>query len=544
MPTAMSQQELWKAVQEYGGYRPASREIGVPEATIRRKLKDYKPDLPEHAFIPDAADLPATHVEEGGGDTIDLWAEQQKKPGTRRYIITSAQNNCRVHEPFFENLKALAKEVDAHLYVSFTLYDRQGYRGLTRGDGPVKKNEVWWDKSVEEYAVNTRCRLHKRLAFCGELDILATARNPLSSLESYCGRSSLIVPHNKFAFQCVESRPHQMPKEMMTTGSVTRSRFIQRKAGQLAHFHHVIGALLVEVTDDGFWYAHHLNAEDDGSFYWLDRRVEGGVVTRTDDAAVGLILGDIHHEKGDDEQFRIAREIIRTHRPRYTFVHDLIDFRSRNHHNRKDPLFKVKVRQVSMADEIQDAAAFLCHLTTAANFHSGQVVVVKSNHDEALDRWIREADWREDPDNAVFYLTLALKMVEAIEAGQECDPLAEAIEAHWPVGPARPGTIAGPTFLKLDQSFEVEGIECGIHGHAGPSGVRGTPKHYSKLGFKTFTAHTHSPSIVDGCYTVGVTGNLDMEYNRGPSKWMHCHGLIYPNGKRAFLFVKGGKWRA
>lgn len=532
--------KLYEAVQEHGGIRPASREIGVPESTIRRRLKDYEPDLPDNAFVPEDRDLPAPHVGEEGVETRDYWQDHEKadKPGTvRRYILTSAQNNVGVHHGFLANLKALASDVDAELLVSFTIYDRQGYRGLVRkGDTSIAKHRVWWDSAIKPYACNSRARLHRRLAFCGELDILATTKNPLTGLESYCGRSSIIVPHNRFALKCVPSRKQHMPKEMMTTGSVTQRRFIQRKAGQVAHFHHVLGALLVEVTADGYWHVHHLNADDNGSFYWLDKYVEDGQVRKNTQGIPGLVLGDVHHEKIDWTQSDIVLRLIEGLQPAEVVVHDLIDFQSRNHHNIKDPLFRVKVNDARVEDEIAAAAEWLWRLRSRSN---AKILVVKSNHDEALTRWIKETDWRDDPTNAEFYLLVAYYMVFRMRNGiRRFDPLEWAINRHRTEG------LSTATFLQLDESYEIAGIEVGMHGHIGPNGARGNPRSFSKMGFKTFTAHTHSPSIVDGCYTVGVLGNLDMGYNIGPSNWMHAHGIIYPNGKRAFIFVKNGKWRA
>ena len=54
----------------------------------------------------------------------------------------------------------------------------------------------------------------------------------------------------------------------------------------------------------------------------------------------------------------------------------------------------------------------------------------------------------------------------------------------------------------------------------------------------------HTAGIIDGVYTAGVSGKLDMEYNKGPSSWSHSHVVTYPNGKRAIITVKNGKWKA
>lgn len=535
-------------VEKHGSIRAAARHLEMAESTLRGWLKQEKQaatveaaELPDHAFIPDANHFP-THIGEQGIETVDFWGENHPPDaGTKRYILTSAQNNVEVHRGFLTNLEALAKSLDAQLLISFSIYDRHGYRGLVRkGESQIKKQDVWWDKAVEPYAFNVRAKLHERLAFCGELDVLATTKSPLAGLESYCGRSSIIVPHNRFAFKCVASRKKNMPKEMYTTGSVTTRKFIQRKAGQVAHFHHVIGALLVEVTADGFFHVHHLNAEEDGSFYWLDTRVENGNVMRGFPIE-GLVLGDIHNEKIDPATVHATlhhpQSVVKMLKPDKMVVHDLIDFTNRNHHTIRDPIHKVRQRHKSVHGDIKQAAQFLRDLQGVAPY--SKINIVRSNHDCALDRWIKETDWRDDPMNAEFYLDIARAMVISAAHNEEFNPLKFAIERELPYD-SRPDF----TFLDLDEPLEIAGIECGIHGHTGPNGSKGSPRAFSRLGFKTFTAHTHSPSIVDGCYTVGVMGKLDMGYNVGPSNWMHTHGIIYQNGKRGFLFIKNGRWRA
>lgn len=540
--------ELIQAVEEHGSIRAAARALDMAFSTFHKyynkALEARKAEpIPEFGFTPSDDMLTAPHIGENGVDTID-----RSSPGVvKRYILTSAQNNCRVHQGFWENLNAFAAHLDAEIMVSFSIYDRQNYRGLVRkGEMKIARQDLWWDKVFEGHAINQRVRLAKRLAFCGELDILATAANPLSGMDSYCGRSSVIVPHNKFQMRCVESRKGHMPKELYTTGSATEKRFIQRKAGQVAQFHHVIGALLVEVDEDGYFWVHHLNAEDDGSFQWLDKTVTHGKVLNEGSVA-GMILGDVHHEKIDESVARITlNEIIPELKPHKVVLHDLIDFSSRNHHNIKDPIFRVAKQGVRVEDELRGALGFARAVDEHArrNF-KGQgrynfvTHIIASNHDEALTRWVKETDWRCDPENAEFYLKVAHRLVRnANKPGY--DVFRDALE----IAEGSMEATFGLQFVHIDDSLDIQGIECGMHGHVGPSGVRGSPKGFSRLGFKSFTAHTHTPSIVDGCYTVGVMGKLDMGYNRGPSKWMHSHGIIYGNGKRAFVTIKNGKWRA
>src|SRR5690606_32144844 len=79
------------------------------------------------------------------------------------------------------------------------------------------------------------------------------------------------------------------------------------------------------------------------------------------------------------------------------------------------------------------------------------------------------------------------------------------------------------------------GIECGMHGHAGPNGGKGTPRGFARLGRKANIGHFHSAEILEGVYVAGTCGILDPDWTTGPSSWSHSHIVTYKNGKRAIV---------
>jgi hypothetical protein len=104
-------------------------------------------------------------------------------------------------------------------------------------------------------------------------------------------------------------------------------------------------------------------------------------------------------------------------------------------------------------------------------------------------------------------------------------------------------------FLAEDESFVIcrdqhGGIECGMHGHNGPNGARGSRTNLAKMGRKSNIGHSHSAGITDGCYQAGVSADLDLGYNVGPSSWSHSHVVTYPSGKRAVVTLWNGRWKA
>ncbi|AXQ68708.1 DNA transfer protein [Caulobacter phage CcrPW] len=225
-------------------------------------------------------------------------------------------------------------------------------------------------------------------------------------------------------------------------------------------------------------------------------------------------------------------------RPKYQFFHDVADFQSRNHHNIRDPhhMYALFVAGVdSVESEMREVAYFID--STKRDFC--ETVIVESNHDLALKRWLKDADFKSDPLNAEFYLECSLASYRAIRTKQPNFSIFE----HVLTQQFDEYKCAGVKFLREDESFMVLGIEKGMHGHLGANGARGSPHAFTKMGPKASTGHTHSCEIRDGIYTAGTSSNLDMGYNKGLSSWSQSHIVTYANGKRAIITMNNGKWR-
>ena len=453
----------------------------------------------------------------------------------KRYIVTSAQSNTLVHTATWANILAYAEHTDADILVSPFVYrqHRQAVRYAKKGE--ADESEYWWDKRVAPYLCDVRRNLAPGLDFCGELQISPTAVSPLSGLDSYTGRASSIIPHARFAVRSVATQKGHGAKLLYTTGTVTRPNYIQAKAGQKAQFSHGLGGLIVEVDEDGTWFVRQLDADASGQFYDLGNRVVGGVVSDRHSPAA-LVWGDIHVHWLEPWMKELGwgrGGILNTLHPRVQVFHDLLDFRSQNHHDLKKPWVTFRKIEAGTADvrrELDQAREFLKFATRP----KVRTVVVASNHDEALDRWLQETDWRKDLSNAAVHLELNAK---ALQAGGSFNPAASGI-----------GPVEGVTFLGRDDSVVVckrygGGVELALHGDLGAGGSRGSLKQFANTGRRVVVGHSHTAAWVDGCVQVGVAGNLDMGYNKGLSAWTHTNALVYPNGKRALFTVFDKRWK-
>lgn len=504
-----------------------SQRVGVSSSTISRfaNKKTY------------VAWWEQNHKPIAAGDVKDHREGIPQLEGNR-FIITSAQNNTYVHRQFLESLETMADRIGARIIVGTFSYNLNGFQNLQKSEGE------WFDPLIQKYTLDEPAVLADGLAWCGELNILPTAVNPLSGLHSYTKGASGIVPHAKMQLESLPTHKSEAARMMYTTGAVTKRNYIQKKAGQKASFHHVFGALLVEVDEAGDWFVRQLVAESDtGRFQDLDTiYTPYGYYENQHVEAINW--GDLHSEKKNIEVYKTSfvneDSMLNALKPKYQFVHDVLDFRARNHHNIKDPYFVFR-NYMNQTDSVKDNVMDVIQTLRWMNRDWCQTVVVESNHDLALKRWLKESDYKTDPVNAIFYLECQLAMYTAIGNGVNNFSIFEhAVKKESP-------ELSEVVFLKTDQSFEIcgpDGIECGQHGHLGINGSRGNIQAYQKLGTRYNIGHSHSATIKDGVYQAGVSGDLDMEYNMGGSSWSHSHIVTYPNGKRTIVTLKNGKYRA
>ncbi len=464
-------------------------------------------------------------------------SDSQRKVG--KYVITSAQNNTPIHQPFFAALLNYCEVNNADLLVI-------PYRYKNPTSVFSDKEHEKWDAALDEYMVNGNVKVCPELVLVG-VKIQPTAVQPLSGFEGYTGNSSAIFGHPKIQMKTVPTPNKELPKFLVTTGAVTVPNYTDSKAGFKGEFHHSLAALIVEVTDKEF-HVRHVHGQADGSFYDLDT-----YYTETDfvggQRIAALVTGDTHAMFLDKEveaaTYSNEDSIVNVLRPEIRVFHDLNDFYSRNHHHRGDDLTNF-VKHLFGNDDVEAELQIAADLIDRYNDPDSLNVIVKSNHDEALDRWLREANPLNDPQNARFYFYLKYHQYKSVKKSdngrfEAFDPF-----EFWCLNPDQQRGLQAhdnTVFLKREQSMVVGNIELGFHGDKGPNGARGSIQNMSKIGTKAIIGHSHSPGIYEGVYQVGTSSQLDMGYYSGPSSWMTTHAIVYPDGKRTLINIINGKWR-
>lgn len=444
--------------------------------------------------------------------------------GPGRYILTSAQNNTNADKDFIAALQVYAERHGARLLIGKTLYNKKAFRqpGLDETD------DLWFDPIVKPYLVEGHIDLGG-VHFVADANVIPTAKWPTSGFDGVTPNGiDAVIPATKMELRVGAALKGANTKRIAATGSVTKRNYILRKTGAIANFGHCIAALFVDTENGAF---RHLHKVDGASgFYDLDGFYSPQGFTEGADVAA-YQPGDIHAEKMEEKNLSRLLANLEELQPDNIILHDTLDFSSRNHHNIKDPMFLHAqfVKGQTVRGDLEKLAKVLDAIAqeTPAIVH-----IVESNHDLAIETWIKNTDWRTDPINAEVYLDVACAKVKAQANGDRFNMLEYAYSEIG--GGSESYTIK---FHTTDDSLVIAGVEMGNHGHNGANGARGNPKGFANLGVAMNTGHTHSPSIYGPCFTAGVTASLEMGYNVGASSWAIADVITYENGQRQILFA-------
>lgn len=464
------------------------------------------------------------------------WVTKKTK-GKKKFVITSAQSNSTTNQKFLKSLEIYCEKNNAVLFVIPVKYRNPS---TFTDDG-----EYHWCSTLYDHLIENNFKLHDKLKVLGAVKINATAANPLTGLDPISKGDSVVVGHNQLQMKTLAVNQDDNPVIMTTTGTVSDRDYSISKQGYKAKFNHSFSAVLVELDDKiDAYHIRHLNFDGKG-FFDLDKYYSPDGIKANKEGIRALVTGDEHALFNDPEvktmTYLAKDSITKFLKPKYIVRHDLLDCYSISHHHRNS-VFTKYAKYASGTNKIEDELNKTIEFVKETSPKDAINLVVPSNHNDHLTRWLNEADPKYEPWNAVLYHKLMYKMLErtSMEANGVSHP--NPFELYCGDDFTKSGFKV--EFLKRNVSFKIEDVEIGMHGDVGQNGARGSRTQLSNLPSKTIIGHSHSPGIEKGCYQVGTSSYLKMEYTTGPSSWLHTHCIIYPNGKRQLLNIINGRWKA
>lgn len=451
------------------------------------------------------------------------------------FVFTAAQNDTAPVPGFLEALEAYVEDRDGVLGVIPIRY-----RNPTRASTPSGEDDgLTWDPALRPYLVENDIEITPDLVVLGSIRTQATASNPLCGMAARSKGASAIFGHSKLAMETVATPHDKLPKILYTTGAVTKKNYSTTKAGDLARFHHVHSAIVVERDGERFWI--RSISWDGKAFCDLDERwTADGWDGKAKVKA--LITGDEHSWFMDPTVRALTYDapgnIVDTLEPEVVVRHDVFDSYSISHHHRHNTItraVKARAGKGSVERELEDCVAMI-DATTRGRFRNK---IVESNHNEHLTRWLRGSDSEVEAENLIAFYELKAAVLRSARMG----PGGVEHESPFKLWAAE-RFESDVDFLGRDESYRVGGIELGLHGDEGINGARGSARALSRIGVRTVVGHSHSPCIFEGCWQVGTSSLLRLEYNRrGPSGWLHTHAIIHENNRRQMIHILHGDWR-
>lgn len=458
-----------------------------------------------------------------------------KKKGI--YIFTTHQNNTEFHEGFIKSLQNFVSDQDAQLAVLAIRYKNMTAYASSQDYTPR------WSSELMPYYLNEKIDLNKNLTVLADMRIQAASVSPLSNVGNVAGTKSAIVGHSQLELTMIPTPGEEISRMLITTGSCSKKNYSQSRAGYIASKHHVIGALIVEIDGDKF-FIRHVEANDDGAFYYLDKYFSPEGISTGHRASV-LHCGDIHTDYVDQgvvsATFTDDDSIMAVCKPENVVLDDVLDFFSANHHHKNDVFLKYAKhhsKRNSVKNELDRLVEFHNkHWTNPqTSYH-----YIASNHNDALTRWLNEADPKLDPENALIYHTMHVFMLENICMNEYHQPIIpNALESY--VHPK----ITNPhkTFFHgRNKKLVFTKADHGQHGDKGPNGAKGTLNAFANTGYSVVINHGHSPGRKRGAIQGGTSSLYDLGYNSGYSSWLQCHVLEYQDGTVTHLPIIGGQWK-
>lgn len=450
----------------------------------------------------------------------------------KKFVITTAVSGQQAHEGFLETIRNYCDINDAKLLI---LPSHDPAHNLD--------NEIDWHFDpivLEDDLVFEETPLNSNFFISG-IRVTAKQINPITGLNELSQtKGSFISASPKQFLEYDAVSANKLPHARMTSGACTLPNYAStrgnsQRTSYIANFQHIIGAVIVEIENDDIYHFRQVQASEDGSF--CDLGYEYNTEKRrklSGDEAPVLVMGDYHAGEHDESAVASWTQIINEMGIQEVVFHDMFNGISVNPHEENDIMLRAERADKglnSLRNELKITSEQFDRILSLKSIKKG--VVVKSNHDDMLDRWLKKGAFAKDPVNFKVGVDLASALT-----GTKKDYLREALSMVQ-----QPKHFGKLQWLTVDEDYVVGGIHLGAHGDRAANGARGSIKGLAKCYPRCVIGHSHTPGIFKGAFQVGTTSLLRLGYNKGSSSWVHCSCLVYRNGQRQLINSINGAWK-
>lgn len=447
-------------------------------------------------------------------DSIQICKDNSKSIG-RRYFVTAAIAGAPLDRDFFESVLTYCSVNETELVIL-------PMRGINSKDihfCPEIQEHA--DKLATEIIFNSRIRAQ-------DFMINPQMINPLTGLQRYgLKKHSLIIASPKQFMLTVPVSNEDGPNIIHSTGSITLPNYAQNRQGRLAEQDHCRGGIILEIENSTKFYIRQAVADKSGGFYDLGVLYYKKKIERQRCSA--FVMGDYHCGFQNQEVIKNWVECIKETNPKYIIFHDIFDGHSISHHHNNDI-----ERQVNRKKEIDTLEKELNYVGNELRewhnlFPEKELIIVHSNHDDFLRKYLTTVEYRNDRINHKLALQLAIWYLDGN------NPIEKYIEKYF--------KIPNLKWLLEDKDYKLHDVRIGNHGHK-PRNNRGSSNGMEGIFGNCIIAHGHAPKIFRLLTVVGTSTDLYLDYTKGsPTNWLNTSALLYKNSKKQLISSIDGKWR-
>lgn len=461
----------------------------------------------------------------------------------KRFLVTTAVTGCKISSRNLKAMENYCKKNNAHIFVLISSDPAHNQFAPGARYGSVDTELV---NSEYTSIIFNSTKLNSNITL-SDLKINAKQIDGTAGMKSIAAtKGSFVFASPKQHLGIIPTKKTKFPYAIMSTGAITMAdytttSYASNRTAFIATNKHVLGGLILEIEDDEIYHYRQFQNAEDGSF--IDICVQYNADGTTEDVYAILVGGDWHSGMTDPTSIAAKVDMSKKLKIKAFVKHDGFDGASVNHHEDSKRALKYRRYTHSKASLFDEIQGYVNDLNMMCK-HFDEIIIVKSNHDQFLDRWLDDKDITKDPVNGVVGCQLFVQYAHYKE-----DPIKYAVNnidklaSHNPDGVKTLQKPKAIKWLKIDEDYFYGGIQLGDHGHLGANGARGGIKGFDTSLPQSMSGHSHTPGIYGGVWKVGTSTYLDLHYNNGQSSWMHTDGLVYPNGSRQLINIINGKWK-